>query len=124
MAITKTVGSIHNNVTLTASTGDTTGSVIDLTDSDETAVYIKITNGATGPTIAAQCQIQVSPDNSNWYNFGGPLQAGIAGSGTVPFYAWAGIRLPPGVGYVRAVSGSNTGQNVTIRAEVMEYLKT
>jgi hypothetical protein len=121
MAITKSGAVLHNNVTLTASSGDTTATAVDITDSDESAVYIKLTNGATGPTIAAQCQIQTSPDNSNWYNFGGPLQGGVANSGV---YSWSGIRLPPGAAYVRTVSGSNTGQNVTIRAEVVEYLKT
>lgn len=121
MAITKTGGVFHNNATLTAGAGDTTATAVDITDSDEAAVSIKITNGATGPTVAAQCQIQTSPDNSNWYNFGGPLQGGVANSGV---YSWSGIRLPPGTCYARTVSGSNAGQNVTIRAEIVEYLKT
>lgn len=121
MAITLTASVFHNNATLTAGAGDTTASSVNVTDSDVSVVSIKITNGATGPTVAAQCQIETSPDNSNWYKFGGPLQGGVANSGV---YSWSGIRLPPGTSYARTVSGSNTGQNVTIRAEIVEYLKT
>lgn len=121
MAITKTNTIHHNDESVAASGADETSTSQDLTGVDEAAINVKITNGATGPTVAGQCQIEVSNDNSNWHKFGGPLQGGVANSGV---YSWAGIRIPPGIQRVRAVIGSNTGQAVTYRVDCSTYLKT
>lgn len=116
MASTKIVTVLDNNVTLTASAGDHTSSVWDLADGYGGELHIKITNGATGPTVAAQAQIWVSPDNSNWYKLGGAL---IAQLGNAVVTSWS-ILVPIGIKYLEVISGSNTGQNVTIRVEGAE----
>jgi hypothetical protein len=117
MASTKGLTAIWSSQTLTASAGDTTSSAVVLDDGYGAAVSIKLTNGATGPTIAAQVQIQVSQDNSEWYDFGGPLVGDTANSAVV---SWGGIEVPIGVEYLRLVAGSNTGQNVTVDADISE----
>lgn len=117
MASTKAVTAIWSSQTLTAGAGDTTSSAVDLSDGYGAALHIKLTNGATGPTVAAQVQIQVSADNSEYYNFGGALKGGTANSGV---YSWGGIDIPVGVEYVKLVAGSNTGQNVTVDADISE----
>jgi hypothetical protein len=116
MASTKTVTVIHNDATLTAGAGDTTATAVDLADGFGALLHIKLTNGATGPTLAARCQVQLSPDNSNWYNFGGQLFGSTANNGVMS----ANIEIPIGAKYLRTVSGSNTGQNVTLRVEISE----
>lgn len=119
--ITKATQVHHNNVTLTQSAADTNSTIQDLTAVDTATVDLKITNGATGPTVPAQFQIQTSPDNgTNYFNFGGPLVS-LTGNNVVT--QWSGIFLPPGCMYVRIAAGSNTGQDVTARAVVNTYKK-
>jgi hypothetical protein len=114
MAATKTHSAV--SATLTAGAGDTTATGVDLTTVYDAAYLIKITNGATGPTNPAQVQPQVSGDNSAWYNLGGPLVAGTTNSAV---YSWV-VEIPRSALYVRTVSGSNTGQNVTLNTDVVE----
>ena len=116
MASTKSRTSIWSAQTLTAGAGDTTSSWVDINTGYGAQVNIVITNGATGPTVAAQCQIQVANDTSHTLitNYGGALKAGVTNSGV---YYWS-IDLPIGVCSVRLVAGSNTAQNVTIDADV------
>ena len=117
MATSKAVTVIHDDITLTAAAGDTTSSGHDLQDSHASHVNIELTNGGTGPTIPAQVQVQVSDDDSNWFPFGGPFKGNTDNNGVE---AWGGVELPPGTQYVRFVSGTNTGQDVTLRASVGE----
>ena len=117
MAATKTLTVIHNNVTLTASAADTTSSAVNLTDGYGAVIDVKLTNGGTGPTVPAQTQIEVSEDGSNWYEFGGPL---IGSTGNSAVVSYGGVEIPPSIQYVRTVSGSNTGQDVTLRVECSE----
>jgi len=116
MATTKSISVLDDDTTLTASAGDHTSSVWTLTDGFGGELHIKITNGATGPTVPAQAQIQVSPDNSNWYDFGGP----IVGTSTNSDVVSVTVNMPIGIQYAKVVSGSNTGQDVTIRVEGTE----
>jgi hypothetical protein len=113
MATTKTPTVLADSVTLTAGAGaeSSASSVWDLADGYGGLLNIKITNGATGPTVAAQSQIYVSPDNSNWYKLGGAL---IAALGNAVITSWS-IVVPIGAKYLKTLSGSNTDQNVTIR---------
>jgi hypothetical protein len=113
MASTKVVTVLDNNVTLTAGGANHDSNVWDLSTGYGGELHIKHTNGATGPTIASQSQIQGSPDNSNWYNFGGAL---IATLGNNVVSSW-NVQIPIGVKYLKVTSGSNTGQNVTLRVE-------
>lgn len=116
MPSTKVVTVLDDNVTLTAGAGDHTSGVWTIDDGYGGELYINITNGATGPTIAAQAQIWASADNSNYYKFGGPL---ISTLGNAIVTSWS-IPIPIGVEYLKVISGSNTGQNVTIRVEGSE----
>jgi len=116
MATTKVVTVLDNNVTLTAGAGDHTSDVWTIDDGYGGELYIKITNGATGPTVAAQCQVWASPDNSNFYKFGGALVSTLGNSIVT---SWS-IPIPIGVEYIKIISGSNTGQNVTLRIEGSE----
>lgn len=115
MALTKSRVSLWSSQTLTAGAGNTTSSLSDLTGSYGTQVDISITNGSTGPTVAAQCQIQVAADSGGTLvvNYGGPLVASTSNSAVT---SWS-IELPIGVGSVQLVAGSNTAQNVTINAD-------
>ena len=116
MASTKAVTVLDNNVTLTAGAGDHTSSVWDLTDGYGGILNIKITNGGTGPTLPAQAQVWVSPDDSNYYKLGGALIATL-GNGIIT--SWSLI-VPIGIEYLKVISGSNTGQDVVIRVSGTE----
>jgi hypothetical protein len=112
MAATKASSVMHNNVTLTAGAGDTTATVEDVTAAYQTAVRVRLTNGATGPTIAANCKVQVSEDATAG-NF--MTIATVAGNTTNNGIVEALVQLPDTAMQVRTVSGSNTAQNVTLR---------
>lgn len=118
-APTKSRTSIWSAQTLTAGAGNTNSSWIDLSAVFESQVDIKLTNGATGPTIAAQVQVQVADDYNSGaptlpVNFGGALIGGTANS-EVDYFS---VTIPIGVAAVRLVAGSNTGQNVTVDADI------
>src|SRR5438105_254189 len=75
VAPTKTRTSIWSAQTLTAGAGNTTSSAVNINTSFECQVNIKLTNGATGPTVAAQVQVQVANDTTPTLlvNYGGAL---------------------------------------------------
>lgn len=112
----KTRTSLHSAVTLTAGAGNTTSSTIDLSAGYGAQVNFSLTNGATGPTVAAQVQIQVANDSGGtlFVNFGGALVGSVTNSAVT---SWS-VDIPPGVGAIKLVSGSNTAQNVTINADI------
>lgn len=116
MASTKVVAALFNAETLTAGAADETSALATLDDGYGAALHVKITNGATGPTVAAKATVQVSPDNSEWYDFC-VLQGGTANNGV---YSWGGIDIPIGVEYLRILAGSNTAQDVVIDADISE----
>jgi hypothetical protein len=120
MATTKATTVLDNNVTLVAGAGNNTSSVGDLHDGHTADLFVKITNGATGPTAAAQAQVELTPDAggspTNWYRHGGPLTGGTTNNGVD---SWT-IPIPQGARGVRVVSGSNTVQDVVIRSEMVE----
>lgn len=109
MALTKSDITLQASATMTAGAGDTNGSAVSLSDAYETLVTFKITNGATGPTVAAYAILQLTYDGgSNWYDFA-KWTAGTANSGTYTFNAI----IPIGAQECRSVFGGNTAQNVT-----------
>ena len=116
MAATKARTSIWSAQTLTAGAANTTSSAVDLSAGYGAQVDIQLTNGATGPTVPAQVQVQVATDTGGtlFVNFGGPL-VGSTGNGAVS--SWS-VQLPVGVNRLRLVAGSNTVQNVTVDADV------
>lgn len=118
MASTKAVTAIFNGETFTAGSTHADSSVVTLDDGYGAALHVKITNGATGPTVALSLQIWVSADNSEWYKFGGELQGNTDNNGEV---SWGGINIPMGVEYLKiAPATNNTGQNVTVDADISE----
>ncbi len=118
MGSTKVVSILDNDVTLTAGDGPLSheSGVWNLEDGYGGELVIKITNGGTGPTVAAEMQVQVSPDNSNWYNSGGVIKSTL-GNGVVS--SWP-VPISAATKFVKVLSGANTGQDVVIRVEGTE----
>lgn len=116
MGTTKVVTAMESSLTLTAGAGDDTGAAVTLDSGYGAQIGLKITNGGTGPTVAGQIQIQVSQDNSEWYNFGGALVGSTTASAVT---SWS-VQIPIGVEYVRTVQGSNTGQDVVVDIDLSE----
>ena len=116
MAATKARTSLASGVTMTAGAGNVNSSSVDLSTGYGAFVNVKLTNGATGPTVAAQVQVQVANDSGGtlWTNFGGALVGSTTNSAVSQF----GVEIPIGCAAVRIVSGSNTGQNVTLDSDV------
>ena len=119
MAASKSRTSIWSAQTLTAGAGNTNGAWVDLSTAYAAQVDFQLTNGATGPTVAAQVQIQVAAAYNAGspvlpVNYGGPLVGSTSNSGVS---SWS-VELPIGVAAFRLVAGSNTGQNVTVDADV------
>ena len=112
MAITKSSTVVHNNITLTAGAGNTTSSDQDLTGSYRQVARVRFTNGATGPTVQAQCQIQVAETSTGDYTTLATVYGGTVNSAISEYE----IEVPDATLHMRFVSGSNTGQNVTLRA--------
>lgn len=118
MALTKARSSIWAGQTLTAGAANTESAWQDLSGAYAATLSIELTNGATGPTVAAQVRLDVAND----YNAGSPslivelttLKGSTANNGV---YEWH-VELPMGTSAVRLVAGSNTGQNVTVNADV------
>lgn len=117
MASTKIVSAIWNAQILVSGTVNVTGSVMTLDDGYGASLHVKFTNGATGPTVPAQVQIQVSADNVEWYDFGPVLKGDTANNA---IRSWGGIEIPLGVEYLRLIAGSNTNQNVTVDSDISE----
>jgi len=118
MASTKTRTAIWTGESFVAGSAHADSSVVDLADGYGAALNIKITNGATGPTLPLALQIMISNDNSVWYAFGSPLFGNMENNGVV---SWAGIVIPIGAKYLKIVSyQTNTAQNVTVDADISE----
>ena len=116
-APTKSSTVVANDITMTAGAGDVTSSDLDLTGSYRTDCVIRFTNGATGPTIAPRVDVVVSEDTtagnySKLFTVNGDT---VNSSVNVrPF------TMPDSVMHAKFVSGSNTGQNVTLRIVCMK----
>lgn len=115
MAITKASTVVANNTTLTAGAGATTSATQDITGAYRSTVRVRLTNGATGPTVPAQCSIQISEDTTAGNFIEHTLVVGTSVNSDVNEFV---IELPDTALQLRFVSGSNTGQNVTLRIVV------
>lgn len=118
MSSMKGVNVLDNNVTLIAGAGVTgnTSTVWQLLTGYGGNLYLKNTNGATGPILAAQSQVWGSPDGTNWYKIGGAILWAL-GNAVVSSLI---IPIPIGLKYVEVISGGNTGQDTMFRAEGVE----
>lgn len=99
MATTKVTTAIWSGQSLSAGGGPTTSSVVALDDSYGSNLSIKLTNGATGPTTAAQIAIEVSGDNSEYYNVmtvaGKTGNSEVAEWGMIPIHSGVSISVSP-----------------------------
>lgn len=121
MAITTTKTAIAWQASASnTAAGTTTGTAQDLTVADGAIITAKCTNGATGPTLACRFRVQVSDDNSNWYDYSSETAA-TGNSVVTPFQP---VYLGPEVMYARTVFDSNTGQAVTVQADGSKVVLT
>jgi hypothetical protein len=119
MAATKSRTTIWSSQTLTAGAGNTSSSWVDLSGAYGAQLDIRLTNGATGPTVAAQVQILVAAN----YNSGSPslptwFGGAFVGGTTASEIDYISVEIPIGVAAIQLVAGSNTGQNVTVDADI------
>ena len=98
-----------------------TGPWVDLTGAYAAQLSLQITNGGTGPTVAAQIQIQTANDYnsgspaSTIANYGGPLQSATGNSVVTN---WSIDLEGMAVAAVRVVVSGNTGQAVTFQGDL------
>lgn len=119
MAAIKSRTSIWSGQVLTAGAANTPSPWIDLSAAYGAQLDIRLTNGTSGPTVAAQVQILVAAA----YNSGSPVLptsfggafVGGTGNGEVDYLS---AEIPIGVAAVQLVAGSNTGQNVAVDADI------
>jgi len=119
MPTSKSRTNLWTSQVLTAGAGNTNSAWVDLSAAYGAQLDMFLTNGGTGPTVAAQFQVQVAADYNAGAptkptNFGGPLVGVVTNSGVTYF----SVEIPIGVAAVRVVAGSNTGQNVTADADI------
>lgn len=116
VAPSKTRTSIWSAQSLTAGAGNTTSSAVNMDTAFECQVNIKLTNGATGPTVPAQVQVQVANNTTPTLliNYGGAL----VGTSTNSDISYFSVTLPIGLQQMKLVAGSNTGQAVTVDADI------
>lgn len=116
MTITRTKTVIQASASVAVSPAEVTSAWFPLTG-NETSFLIKITNGATGPTIGCTCSIDLSPDNgvTIYPAAGGSFLAGTVNGGV---YATQ-FDLLRSTMYARTRFGGNTAQAVTAQADAM-----
>ncbi len=110
MASTKTAKTFQSSATNTAGS-TTTGSTVSLTTSYGCLMTAKITNGATGPTIACDFIVEVSNDNFSADTKEIFRATASVGNNDVNYYTF---ELPPAVMYARSKFSGNTAQSVTV----------
>jgi len=117
MASTKAATSIWDAFTLTGGAGPTTSTAtIDLADGYGGVLDLKFTS-TSGVSDVASIQIQVSQDNSGWFNFGGELTC-LSGSSTS--VSWGGIEIPIGAQYLRLVATHSPSATCIVNAKFSE----
>lgn len=110
MATTKTSGTLVSAQNLAAAGADFTSSALSMTTDYGASLLVKLTNGATGPTVAARFQVEVSHDNSLYAVLYGPISGDVTANGQYKYP----VTIPKWYKYARVVAGGNTGQAVTL----------
>jgi hypothetical protein len=111
MSATKTLSALIAAGTSNAAAGTTTGTAKNTSTAYGGAVTVKLTNGATAPTVAAQAHVKVSGDNTNWKTLC-TFYGDIVNNSVNEF----AVDINPGYQYVNVVVDSNTVQPVTCEA--------
>lgn len=117
--LTKTARTVVTSSSNTA--GSTTRGTLDLRTKHGGILTMKITNGATGPTIACTGNVLIA------HNSGSTPTAASAGTDWKTLWSFAGltsnsgiversIEIGPGVMHLEAEFTGNTGQAVTVEA--------
>lgn len=121
MAVTKTLTELWSGETFTASSAHADSADVDLSAEDSATVAIKITNGATGPTVPLGLAVWWSGDDSTYYRLNPPVIGLTANNGV----QHATVPIPRDAKFIRIVNyQTNTGQNVTVDADCVSTLKT
>lgn len=112
--ITKTAATLVSSQS-NAAGATTTGTGRNISTTFGGLVQGRITNGATGPTIPCDMVVEVSTDNTNWYQFS--RQTSLTGNSVATDLE---VEVPYYVMYVRVRFTGNTGQAVTVEAYLHE----
>lgn len=115
MSATKTLKTYIAAATSNAAGSTTTGTALDHTTAYGGVITAKLTNGGTGPTVAASVSVYVSGDNTNF-----KLLAEVTGDTTASSVNEWAFDLPQGAMYSRVDVSGNTGQAVTCEAFCQE----
>ena len=109
--------------TLPAGGADTVSAAFRLTLGGGT-LLLKLVNGATGPTVAAEIQPQASlaASGKEWFDLTTPEGAAtkLAGGTGANEAKSRTVEIPRGVLYLRLVAGKNTVQDVSAYAALVE----
>jgi hypothetical protein len=114
MAATKSQTTCIATGTSNAAGATTTGTVVNLTTTYSATVTVKLTNGATAPTVPGKALVYISGDNVD-FNLFQTLTGDTVNSS---FYNWD-VTLPPAAAYCRVDLTGNTGQAITGEALVL-----
>ncbi len=114
MAATKTRTVTHNDASLAGGAGDN-AVARSIATSYGATVLLRITNGATAPTVPAAAEIQLG-NGTVWFTLTGELIASPDNNGV---REWS-IPVPRDITDVNIVFKSGDDQTVTIRSEVFE----
>lgn len=110
MTIQKNPETLMSDLTLVAGEGNQIATVISAIQGHGTFVHRKITNGATGPTVQATIDMEVSLDNQTWFQFGTLLQGGT----TLGVVTETIEEIPKNYPHIRIIAGGNTVQDVVV----------
>lgn len=114
MALTKSYTAMQASASNTAGSTTTPTAVL---INYGISIIAKITNGGTGPTIGCDAVLEVSDDNSTFFELD-RRTAGTTASATYLFIFNLGIGGAGGDWkYVRIKFTGNTGQTVTVQAD-------
>lgn len=120
MTIAKSTAVVLAANTNVAAGGQQASPWIDLRAAYKASLLVRVTNGATGPTLPARAVVNLSPDGGTtvYAGAGGSAQADrVAGSS----YAWQ-FPQQEDVMYAQVVVTGNTGQAVTTQADVTQLI--
>jgi hypothetical protein len=108
-SVTSAAGSTYASPTAGCQSADQ-----DLTTKMGSIWTLHFLNGATGPTIGCSAQVDISYDGTAWRQYGGIITAGTGNNAAQD----AVVEIPPPVMHSRVTFFGNTGQAVTVSAEI------
>ena len=109
----KSATSLWSGQVLTAGAGDIFSATVKLDPTYGAIAHLKITNGATAPTVEAEIFVELSAEDLRWYEFGTSLKGGTVNNAVTS----DSVEIPDKAIFMRLKAGRNTVQNVTIDAD-------